>query len=31
MTASLISQGELWDIKDRELKRSQEEKVWIKK
>jgi len=27
MTAALISQGELGDIKDRELKWSQEEKI----
>ena len=31
MTAALISQGELGDIKDRELKWSQEEKAWIGK
>jgi hypothetical protein len=31
MTAALISQGELGDIKDRELKWSQEEKIWIAK
>lgn len=29
MTDTLISQGELWYIKDMELKSSQEEKVWI--
>jgi hypothetical protein len=31
MTATLISQGELGDIKDRELKWSQAEKVQIEK
>ena len=31
MTAALISWGELGDIKDRELKWSQEEKAWIGK
>ena len=29
MTAALIIQSELGDIKDRELKWSQEEKVWL--
>lgn len=29
MSDTLVSQGELWDIKDRELKWSQEEKVWL--
>jgi hypothetical protein len=29
MTAALISQAELGNIKDRELKWSQEEKTWI--
>jgi hypothetical protein len=28
-TAALINQGELGDIKDRELKWPQEEKAWI--
>jgi hypothetical protein len=31
MTAALSSQGELGDIKNRELKWCQEEKVWIEK
>lgn len=31
MTAALISQGELGDIKDREVKCSPEEKAWIGK
>ena len=31
MTAALISWGELGDIKDRELKRSEEEKAWMGK
>jgi hypothetical protein len=31
MTAALISQGELGDIMDREIKWPQEEKVWIEK
>ena len=31
MTAALISQGELGDIKDRERKWSPEEKAWIGK
>jgi hypothetical protein len=31
MTAALIRQSELGDIKDRELKWSQEERVWIGK
>ena len=31
MTVALISQGELWDIKARELKWSQEEKSWLGK
>lgn len=29
MTAALISQDELRDIKDRELEQSQEERVWM--
>ena len=31
MTAALISQGELEDIKDRKLKWYQEEKAWVGK
>jgi hypothetical protein len=31
MTAALISQGELGDIKNTELKWSKEEKAWIEK
>jgi len=31
MTAVLISQDELGDIKERELECSQEEKVWLEK
>lgn len=30
-TAALTSQGRRWDIKDKELKWSQEEKAWIGK